>query len=227
MPGLTSGKDPSYRFGLWLVVFCTSCGPAPVPRVTAEKPAPSTEVPAPVVDPCAQVPGQPAPAPLARAYTGLAREARCQPEVIAIMKGVSAALGVRCQHCHVESDYGAPTEQKRIADWMSLELMPRLRKHDGSSLSCQSCHATRGKPRAKLLGQPRSESFSIEWMNAELVANFQRADGGALRCKTCHADNLGSPGFQRRLIGTDLLARGFASPAADSPSGSETLRAAP
>lgn len=204
--------------GVWLVAGGAGCGPAPIPRASADTESKPAAV---AIDPCAPVPGQPAPAPLARSYTGLARSARCQPEVISIMKATSAALGVGCEHCHVKGDFPAPTEKKKIADWMSLELAPRLKKHDGSPSSCASCHAADGKPRAKLLGEPRTDASAIEWMNVHMVADFLRADGAPLRCKSCHGEPLGAPGFQRRLIGTEAFARAWDARAPEQPAPAE------
>lgn len=187
---------------VWLAAASVGCGPAPIPRAGPDT---DSKPPAAEIDPCASVPGQPAPAPLARSYTGLARGARCQPEVISIMKAASAALGVGCEYCHVKGDFPAVTAKKQIADWMSLELAPRLKQRDGSPPSCASCHAADGTPRAKLLGAPRSDSSAIEWMNVHMVGAFVRADGTPLRCKSCHGDQLGASGFQRRLIRSEAF----------------------
>jgi hypothetical protein len=142
-----------------------------------------------------------------RAYQGLARAARCQPEVLTIMADVAAALGVGCDYCHAPRDYRVATPRKEIANWMALELVPRLAAKSGdAAVTCADCHARDGKPRAKILGAPRSQSRAIEWMTTELVENFARSDGKPLRCKTCHGGNLGGPDFRRRLILTDALA---------------------
>jgi cytochrome c553 len=152
-------------------------------------------------------PGRTEAEPLVRPYTGLARAARCQPEVLTIMADVSAALGVGCDYCHAPRDYRVATPRKDIANWMAVELAPRLAaKTSSAAVGCADCHARDGTPRAKILGTPRSETQAIEWMTTELVENFNTRDGRPLRCKTCHGANLGSREFRRRLLLSDALA---------------------
>lgn len=122
------------------------------------------------------------------------------------MKDVAAELGVSCEHCHVPLDYRVATPRKQIANWMATELVPRLAsKEHAGPVECADCHARDGKPTAKLLGAPRTETHAIEWMTTELVEHFTRTDGSPLRCKNCHGGNLGSNEFQRRLVLTDAL----------------------
>jgi hypothetical protein len=157
--------------------------------------------------------------PLARHYDGLARAARCQPEVLAIMQDVTSALGVDCAYCHPSRDYQAPSQRKQIANWMATELMPRLvAKGGGEAVWCSDCHSQDGKPLVRILGEPRTDSRAIDWMTTRLVEDFEQLDGKQLRCKSCHGANLGSPAFRRRLLLTDALS-GLASneAAASSP----------
>lgn len=122
------------------------------------------------------------------------------------MADVAAALGVGCDYCHAPHDYRVATPRKDVANWMAVELAPRLAaKGGGGPVTCADCHARDGKPTAKILGAPRSESHAIEWMTTELVENFSLRDGKPLRCKTCHGGNLGTPEFRRRLLLTDAL----------------------
>jgi hypothetical protein len=155
-------------------------------------------------DPCEPVDGKP-PEPLTASYTGVLRNARCQPEVLAIMANVAKALGTGCDHCHDELDYSAPSENKRIANWMATELVPRLRKRSGGAIACADCHADDGKSKLKILGAPRSRTRAVEWMTASLVERFDTAAGGPLYCKTCHLGQLGSAAFQGHVILTDHL----------------------
>lgn len=207
MPSVRGAAD--WRFGLWLgavLVVTTTCGPAPRPRSDIVV-ANATRPPKPKrSDPCLPKPGQAAPEPLARPYDGLARAARCQPEVLTIMADVADALGVGCDHCHAPHDFRVATPRKEIANWMARELVPRLStKGGGRAVTCADCHTREGRPVAKILGTPRSESRAIEWMTTELVEKFSLADGAPLRCKTCHAGNLGTPEFRRRLLLSDAL----------------------
>ena len=196
---------------LCFVIALAACGSPPLPREPAEGAPPLAEVP-PARDPCEPVGGVP-PAPVSRRYTGVLANARCQPEVLAIMNGVSKALGTGCEHCHDVMDYTAPSENKRVANWMAAELMPRLSKRSGGAITCADCHADDGKGKTKILGAPRSQTRAVEWMTAGLVERFDAAAGGPLYCKACHVGQLGTPAFQKRVIlGEQLPPRPAAAP---------------
>jgi hypothetical protein len=154
-------------------------------------------------DDCAEVPGRPAPEPLARPYSGVAAKARCQREVYTIMGGLTHFLGVKCAFCHVEPNYEIMTHEKRVANWMARELIPRLEKRGGGEVWCNDCHGASGRGERKILKDPRSEAFAVDWMTTHLVQDFSGRGGALLRCKTCHKANLGSPGFQRKIILAD------------------------
>jgi hypothetical protein len=208
-------RERASALGFALSIALAACGPAPVPRT--EVTAPSVlAAPRPEPDPCSAKPGGPAPTPLRRPYSGLARAARCEAELASIMKRTSEALGVRCTYCHLEQDYAAPTERKDIANWMSTELVPALvTKHEKHSISCASCHASLGKPTPRLLGAPRSEASAIEWMTTHMVEDFARADARPLRCKTCHGANLGAQEFRRHLYRSHLDGLSIGTPASN------------
>jgi hypothetical protein len=190
-----------------------ACGSPPLPHEPAEAPPALAEAP-PARDPCEPVDGKP-PAPVTGNYTGVLQGARCQPEVLAIMNGVAKALGTGCDHCHDEMDYAAPSENKRIANWMASELSSRLSKRAGGAVTCADCHADDGKGKAKILGAPRSRTRAVEWMTASLVERFDAAAGGPVYCKTCHVGQLGTPAFQGHVILTEHLPpRSAASPGA-------------
>jgi hypothetical protein len=187
---------------LFLSVVALGCGSPPPPSPAR------TDVPPPVgkrrgdipAD-CEPQPGKPPPEPLRATYTGLARAARCQDEVFTIMGGVTHFLGVACKHCHQEPDYAADTHNKRVANWMARELVPRLRKRfaDASGARevwCQDCHA--GKP--KLLGNPRRRDLAIEWMTTHLGEAFETPSGQPPHCPSCHGGDLGSPEFRAQVI---------------------------
>jgi hypothetical protein len=179
-----------------------ACGAAPEPRASAPLTIASSSAPArsTIPDDCLEDP-----APLERAYTGLAGKARCQREVYTIMSGVTHFLGVSCDYCHLVPDYGAMTHRKEIANWMAADLIPSLRRKDGSAVWCNSCHTSADAGVAKILGEPRKESFAIEWMTTHLVEDLETHKGSPLRCKSCHQGNLGSPEFQRKIILTKNL----------------------
>lgn len=212
------GRSVVYRGRVrfpWPLLACgalaAACGGAPLPRSDSAESAPLEHQvtrlhrAADVPDDCALLPGKPPPKPLERKYTGVAAAARCQRQVYTIMDGVTHFLGVKCVYCHIKNDYPAPTRRKRIANWMARELIPRLRKQDGTKPWCNDCHVIHGKGTAKILGWPRNRRWAIEWMTTQLVADFQTAQGKALHCKSCHGANIGSPGFEPRVILTDHL----------------------
>jgi hypothetical protein len=186
-----------------LLIVLSGCGAPPEPRAVP-RPTPIVAPEPPPRDPCEPLDGKP-PAPLTATYRGVLKSARCQPEVFAIMQNVAKALGTGCEHCHAGKDFAAPTPNKRIANWMASELVPRLAKRSGGAIACADCHADDGKGKAKILGAPRSRERAVEWMTASLVERFDAAAGGPLYCKTCHVGQLGTPAFQGHVILTDQL----------------------
>lgn len=186
-----------------MLVVLSGCGAPPEPH-SAPRPAPIAASEPPARDPCEAVDGKPPP-PVTATYEGVLRNARCQPEVFVIMQGVAKALGTGCEHCHAGTDFSAPTPNKRVANWMATELVPRLAKRSGGDIACADCHADDGSGKAKILGSPRSRQRAVEWMTANLVERFDAAAGGPLYCKTCHVGQLGTPAFQGHVILTDHL----------------------
>jgi len=205
---------PVKRAGLVLslcVALGAACGGAPERAsspVPSEPPSDSASPRAELPELCAQEPGKPAPEALERTYTGLAAKARCRRELDSIMTGVASSLGVSCNYCHRVPDFRATTERKQVANWMATELVPALRKHDGSSVWCSDCHERSGRGVAKILGEPRDRAFAAEWMTTHLVEDFEARGGAPLHCKSCHHGNLGSPEFQPKIILTNNLPNG-------------------
>lgn len=156
-------------------------------------------------DDCAQVAGKPPPAPLERAYEGLAHTARCQREVYSIMGGVTHFLGVSCSYCHLVPDYKAMTHKKEIANWMAASLVPALERKSGGEVWCADCHASSGEAKPKILGDPRDQAWALEWMTVHLAEDFTTKRGAPLRCKSCHQAKIGSPDFQTKIILTNDL----------------------
>lgn len=202
--GVATVRAALVGLGLW------GCGGAPEPR----GPAASSVSPvrqsaaesAPLPDLCAPRAGEPPPEPLAHRFTGVAAKARCQEELYSIMSGVSRALAVQCEYCHLVPDYRALTHRKQIANWMANELVPALRVRATKQTPwCNDCHASLGHAAARFLGDPRDTSLAIEWMTTHLVEDFETKSGAPLKCKGCHRENLDSPQFQRKIIMTDLI----------------------
>jgi hypothetical protein len=208
---------------LLLFVSIGGCG-GPPPKAPPRGPAPKAELGkrrADVAADCEEQPGKPLPQPLRANYIGLAKAARCQDEVFTIMGGVTHFLGVACKHCHLEPDYAADTHNKRVANWMARELVPRLKKRTSDPQAardvwCQDCHA--GKP--KLLGNPRRRDLAIDWMTTHLSPSFDTLADQPPQCKNCHGGDLGSPEFRSQVIlnALDGLPAAPASPAPSAPS---------
>lgn len=121
------------------------------------------------------------------------------------MGGVTHFLGVACKHCHLEPDYAADTHNKRVANWMARELVPRLQRRTSgpgreADVWCPDCHA--GKP--KLLGDPRRRDVAIEWMTIHLTEELQTFQQKPPKCLDCHGGDLGSPQFRPRVILEEL-----------------------
>ena len=82
-------------------------------------------------------------------------------QFINIMAAWSAALGVRCSHCHVEGDYTSdakrPKRSAREMAVMSRTINQDLRKMenleskpaDGQPVTCMTCHRGTIKPLAR------------------------------------------------------------------------------
>ena len=184
-----------------------ACGGAPEPRMSAPSRAAraATGMPTLPPDECEARPGKLPPEPLERSYAGVAAKARCQGELHTIMSDVSHSLGVQCAYCHLVPDYRAMTHRKQIANWMASELIPALQKKGTRDAPwCKDCHQSLGRGAPKFLGNPRDTSFAIEWMTTHLVEDFETKSGSALMCKSCHRAGLGTPGFQPKIILTDL-----------------------
>jgi hypothetical protein len=208
-----------------LLLGACSAPSAGAPTATAT-PAPKPSLgkrSAAVADDCAEVPGQPPPEPLRIQYDGVAKAARCQREVYTIMGGVTHFLGVECKHCHQEPDYAADTHNKRVANWMAKELVPRLKQRDGEAVWCRDCHGGR----AKFLGSPRRADFAVEWMLTHMVEDFQTNRGLPPKCKDCHGGDLGSADFRPKIILAPLAGPPLpaAEPGAAAPSASPSASA--
>lgn len=203
LSGYRRGVRPVSVLLFLLGAALSACGSRPPPR---EQTPPASPVNPPgrvsTEDECVSQDGRPV-APLRKRYEGLAKAARCDREVYTVMGGVTHSLGVKCEYCHAAGDYAANTHRKAVANWMAMELVPKLEKKDGGDVWCNDCHVRSGRGVAKLLGNPRDTGFAIEWMSTHLVERFERTDGERLLCKSCHADNVGSPGFRRKIVLSD------------------------
>jgi hypothetical protein len=69
--------------------------------------------------------------------------------ILVIMRGFTKALGVKCNYCHVKEegkfDYPQWTKRKRIALWMHLQFVQKLKQADGTEVTCNTCHQGKRK----------------------------------------------------------------------------------
>lgn len=157
-------------------------------------------------DPCEGSP------PLTTKFLGVLQDVRCDDDKYPIMADVATMLGVECRYCHVPHPtdpkkelYPVMTPRKEIANWMRGHLMKAIKPADGSEMKCKSCHTDdKGKPVAKILGNPRDPSAAHEWMSLVMTTKFVVASTGEkLKCKHCHVGNIGTPDWQAKVILSD------------------------
>lgn len=100
-----------------------------------------------------------------------------------VMTLLSESLGIKCEQCHEEGDFAAPTRRKKIAMRMWDEYAAKLTLADGSPLFCDSCH------QGRVVQLDRSDGPALSaWMDANFVAKLARKDGQPQTCETCHVD---------------------------------------
>src|SRR5256885_1711018 len=66
-------------------------------------------------------------------------------EVVQLMRGWSAALGVECNFCH-QNPFEADTPRKQVARLMQRDYVAGLKHKDGSAISCKDCHEGQPNP---------------------------------------------------------------------------------
>mgnify|MGYP001578898206 CR=1 FL=1 len=130
---------------------------------------------------CAAPKPEPSPPPAAPKFSGLAAGLTTTEEIKARMKKVSAALGVKCDHCHDVTDFAAATPNKRIANLMVERFTSKLESSDGTALMCGTCH----QGRARFLDRADQEALK-RWMQVNFVDKLRYKADGAVECDTCH-----------------------------------------
>lgn len=108
-----------------------------------------------------------------------------------VMKLMARSLGLKCNDCHEEGDFAAPTRRKKIAAHMWDEFAAKFALGGGDALSgatdapifCDSCH----QGRVQLLDRRDKKALS-KWMDENFVTRLDRHDGKAVECETCHVD---------------------------------------
>lgn len=102
---------------------------------------------------------------------------------MAVMTTFARSLGVRCNWCHVDGDFAAPTPRKAVAAYMWDHFVQQLQYRSGAPLYCDSCH------HASTIFLDRSVPAKpdlLRYMNEEYVQQLQRRDGQSHGCATCH-----------------------------------------
>lgn len=114
--------------------------------------------------------------------------------LMAVMNTFTRALGVRCNWCHVDGDFAAPTPRKAVAMYMWDRFVTQLQHRGGAAVYCDSCH------HGTTIFLDRSVAAKpdlLRYMNEEYVRQLRRRDGRAHGCATCHGDPI-NPRFLPR-----------------------------
>ena len=100
-----------------------------------------------------------------------------------VMGTFTKSLGVKCTHCHDESNFEAATPMKKLTLRMWDDFVRGLAFDDGSAVYCDSCH----QGSAKLIDRTDKKALGA-WMDENFVAKMSRRDGQEHGCATCHGD---------------------------------------
>ncbi|HKS40263.1 MAG TPA: photosynthetic reaction center cytochrome c subunit family protein [Blastocatellia bacterium] len=72
-------------------------------------------------------------------------------KLMEVMNAFTKALGVKCDYCHVQSDFDQDTPRKQIARFMITEFSSKLVKSEGgAAVTCTECHKGRPRPLSDL-----------------------------------------------------------------------------
>ena len=77
-------------------------------------------------------------------------------KLMGVMRAFTQALGVKCDYCHVQSDFDQDTPRKQIARFMMTEFSSKLVKGDSTGVNCNDCHKGHARPLADI-GPPRPQ----------------------------------------------------------------------
>jgi len=119
-----------------------------------------------------------------------------QQETLKAMKGISQALGVKCEACHLKKggklDYKADTEHKRMTRQMKQVLVDSLAHKGSGEIAFQDGHH-QIKIKAQYVAQ--GDSAGIQLALAKGDKTYQKklplpAAGQTLNCMSCHNGQL-------------------------------------
>lgn len=115
-----------------------------------------------------------------------------RPQILEVMRGFTAALGVECNFCHVRP-FDAETPRKSVARLMMRDYTMGMKHKDGKALSCNDCHKGQPNPLRtlpfdgavgkKLAGKRVLKDLPEERLMQVMTA-FTKALG--VECNYCH-----------------------------------------
>ncbi len=104
-----------------------------------------------------------------------------KPQLKVVMHSFNDTLGVRCDNCHADHDFKAPTAKKNVAIKMWDLFARGLQTSDGKPVYCDSCH------NGSMTTLDREDPFVLgEYMKAQFVNNLKSRNGQPQTCATCH-----------------------------------------
>jgi len=106
---------------------------------------------------------------------------KLSPDVLRkVMVTFTKSLGVKCEFCHDQNNFKAPTPHKKVAAGMWQHFVLEMRLDGGGPLYCDSCHS--GK--AEFLDRHDNKALQ-GWMEANYVKKLKRADKKEHSCDLC------------------------------------------
>ena len=115
-----------------------------------------------------------------------------RPQILEVMRGFTAALGVECNFCHIRP-FDAETPRKNVARLMMRDYTMGMKHKDGTALSCNDCHKGQANPLrtrpfdgtiGKKLGGKRVLKDMPEERLMQVMTAFTKALG--VECTYCH-----------------------------------------
>ena len=113
-------------------------------------------------------------------------------QILEVMRGFTAALGVECNFCHVRP-FDAETPRKSVARLMMRDYTMGMKHKDGSAVTCNDCHKgqpnpLRTRPFDGVIGKKLAGKRVLASMPEERLMQVMTAFTKALgvECTYCH-----------------------------------------
>jgi nitrate/TMAO reductase-like tetraheme cytochrome c subunit len=113
-------------------------------------------------------------------------------QILEVMRGFTAALGVECNFCHVRP-FDAETDRKSVARLMMRDYTMGMKHKDGSAVTCNECHKgqpnpLRTRPFDGVIGKKLASKRVLASMPEERLMAVMTAFTKALgvECNYCH-----------------------------------------